>query len=242
MKNRKLYIFCGSILITLQLSIVNELGHYSVSYGGYGFYVNAIFLFLYFSIEFTMFSLILSFYGEHFFRKEGIIDLVRKGSRQKEYYYLLMNSFLRLLVLKIICFTAYSVIIYGFYKSINYCELILAFIFNFITCCILFLFQIFIEIKYGAKTGLLIINVIHIVSISIGSVLDEFAKIYGNGIASICNFLNKFIIPNYLYLERVKTLSSNYYFTLLILTLVLVSSVLISKLAINKLDILEEEN
>lgn len=242
MRNRKTYIVCGFILILFQLFVVNELGPYSATYGGYGFNVNAILLFLYFSIEFTMFSLMLAFYGEHFFRKEGIINLVRQGSRKKGYYDLIIKSFFRLLILKIICFASYSASIYVIYKSINYSELAFAFIFNFITCCILFEFQMFIEIKYGAKTGLLVINVIHIVLISAGSVLDEFAKNYGDIVAPICNFLNKLIIPNYLYLERVRALSSNYFFTLLVLASVLVSLVLIGRLAINKLDILEKEN
>ena len=76
----------------------------------------------------------------------------------------------------------------------------------------------------------------------LGSILNELEIINTGLLSKICNLLNKLLITNYLYLERIKSLNIRYFPLFLILLVILTLFIFIGKPIRKKLDITEEKN
>ncbi len=239
MKGNILNIISIIILIIVQYFIAKEVGANLI---GYGFYINAVILFLLFCIEFILISLMLAFYAEHFFRKDGIIDLIRFRSREKTYLLVVKNTIIKIIAIKLLCYFTYSIFISALYKEINSHDIVLAFVFNLTVSIILYVLQIKLEIRYGAKLSLLVTNSLYIMLTVLGSILNELEIINTGLLSKICNLLNKLLITNYLYLERIKSLNIRYFPLFLILLVILTLFIFIGKPIRKKLDITEEKN
>lgn len=237
MKNKLINFLGLLILLILQYFIVSECG---TSIVGYGFYVNAIILLMLFSMEFILISLMLSFYGEYFFRKSGVINLIRFGSRAKMYIYVIKNTIFKVAIIKGICYLSYMGFIVFLYHTLNIKGIALGFWFNLTVSLILYIWQLYVEIRYGAKFGLLFVNITYIALTILGSILYEFQNIYTGVLSNICNISNRLLVTNYLYLERIKSLGVNYVVVSLIILIILCLSVFIGKVLMKKLDVIQE--
>lgn len=199
MKNRTTYFVYQLILILCQIGIVYGLDYQATECSGYGFY-NVFAIQLFFTAEFIISTLIVSFQAEYFFENVGIVITLRYKSKQKIYAFIIIQIFAELILYKIIATIAYVIVTIVLFGELNIENLFLNLLFNILLGCIICIFQIFIEIKFNAKTALVIINTYFIVSTIAGSIIFQKYIDTGN---TIYNIANRFILPNYYYLDRI---------------------------------------
>ena len=101
MKNRTTYFVYQFILILCQIGIVYGLDYQATECSGYGFY-NVFAIQLFFTAEFIISTLIVSFQAEYFFENVGIVITLRYKSKQKIYAFIIIQIFAELILYKII--------------------------------------------------------------------------------------------------------------------------------------------
>ncbi|MCD7723400.1 MAG: hypothetical protein LUH82_05565 [Clostridiales bacterium] len=219
MKNQRItYLIYQVLLILCQIGIIYGLDYQAVECSGYGFYYNAFAIQLFFTAEFIIATLVVAFRAEYFFENVGIVITLRYKSKQKIYVLIIIRILLELILYKIIATAAYAIATIVLFGELNVENLLFSLLFNILLTSIICIFQVFIEIKLNAKMALVIINSYFIVSTTGGAII--FQKYFDTG-NIIYNIANRFILPNYYYLQRIIDMGLSQRIPIIILLLVL---------------------